>query len=124
MLHWSRLELATSYSSMNFYVFRKFADILCDTVQLLWLKRFLSDHGAITPLKFWQDVERMKTQSKDSRARQTKARVIVKQYFANTDDPSKKFLVLLVLMQLMRKSTIYTSRSTLSDPINHELQVF
>lgn len=68
---------------------RKFSDIFGDTVQLLWLKRFLSDHGAITPLKFWQDVERMKTQSKDSRARQTKARVIVKQYFANTDDPSK-----------------------------------
>lgn len=71
---------------------RKFVDILADSVQLLWLKRFLSDHDAITPLKFWQDVERMKTQSKDSRARQTKARVIVKQYFANTDDPSKILL--------------------------------
>ena len=76
----------------NFALVRKFADILGDTVQLLWLKRFLTDHEAITPLKFWQDVERMKTQSKDSRARQTKARVIVKQYFANTDDPSKNFI--------------------------------
>ena len=75
----------------NFHQTRKFPDILADTVQLLWFKRFLSDHDAITPLKFWQDVERMKTQSKDSRARQTKARVIVKQYFANTDDPSKTF---------------------------------
>ncbi|XP_046843121.1 regulator of G-protein signaling 22-like [Xenia sp. Carnegie-2017] len=66
-----------------------FSDILSDSTQLLWLKRFLSDHGVLMPLKFWQDVERMKTQSKDSRARQAKARAIVKQYFANIEDPCR-----------------------------------
>ncbi|XP_048577113.1 uncharacterized protein LOC5521613 isoform X2 [Nematostella vectensis] len=67
---------------------KSFHECIHDPQQVTWFKKFLTEQKADTPLLFWQAVENMKNNCKDGKAKQARANVIVRKYFANIDVPA------------------------------------
>lgn len=72
--------------------FRCFIDVIYDSLQLMWFKRFLTEKQCEAPLLFWQAVENMKMNCKDGKARQARAMTIVKKYFTNIPTTAGRLL--------------------------------
>ena len=72
--------------------FRCFIDVIYDSLQLIWFKRFLTEKQCEAPLLFWQAVENMKMNCKDGKARQARAMTIVKKYFTNIPTTAGRLL--------------------------------
>ncbi|XP_033125266.1 uncharacterized protein LOC117123459 [Anneissia japonica] len=60
---------------------KSFNEILRDSSQLEFFKRFLAREKSDTPLLFWQAVENMKSSCKDAKSRQIKTNQIVRKFF-------------------------------------------
>lgn len=72
--------------------FRSFIDVMHNSLQLMWFKRFLTEKQCEAPLLFWQAVENMKMNCKDGKARQARAMTIVKKYFTNIPTTAGRLL--------------------------------
>ncbi|XP_071958760.1 uncharacterized protein, partial [Antedon mediterranea] len=60
---------------------KSFSEILRDSSQLEFFKRFLAREKSDLPILFWQSVENMKNVCKDAKSRQSKTNQIVRKYF-------------------------------------------